>query len=117
MWRRNFWPILGDGIFSADGQNWLVQRKRAANMFKVANFKVRKEEEEEEGRHPCHAVSWMEHDDQTTDKTKKREGKSGSNNTPEPNPPTHTYTYTCIPTALDAGGRAGQAAAVPDPPR
>lgn len=39
VWRSNFWPILGDGIFSADFDNWLTQRKRAANMFKIANFK------------------------------------------------------------------------------
>lgn len=29
----------GDGIFSADFDNWMTQRKRAANMFKVTNFK------------------------------------------------------------------------------
>ncbi len=39
VWRANFYPILGDGIFSADFDNWLTQRKRAANMFKVSNFK------------------------------------------------------------------------------
>lgn len=27
VWRANFWPILGDGIFSADGHSWMVQRK------------------------------------------------------------------------------------------
>jgi hypothetical protein len=27
IWRTNFWPILGDGIFSADFDNWLTQRK------------------------------------------------------------------------------------------
>lgn len=32
VWRSNFWPILGDGIFSADFDNWLTQRKVRASV-------------------------------------------------------------------------------------
>lgn len=67
LYTHSFSPLLGDGIFSADFDNWLTQRKvlvvtpyfapfpltylptylstyltyiqRAANMFKITNFK------------------------------------------------------------------------------
>ena len=31
--------VLGDGIFNADGETWRTQRKNAANIFNVKNFR------------------------------------------------------------------------------
>ena len=34
-----FHDVLGNGIFNADGQNWKIQRKTAANIFNIKAFK------------------------------------------------------------------------------
>lgn len=37
--RTRLEPFLGNGIFTADGSNWLKQRKTASNIFSVGNFR------------------------------------------------------------------------------
>jgi cytochrome P450 len=39
VFRARFHRLLGDGIFNADGPQWRTQRKTAALMFKVSNFR------------------------------------------------------------------------------
>eukprot|EP00835_Amoeboradix_gromovi_P004908 NODE_417_length_8973_cov_0.852941.p1 type:complete len:474 gc:universal NODE_417_length_8973_cov_0.852941:8676-7255(-) len=37
--RKNFHDLLGDGIFTVDGESWKVQRQAAAKIFYVNNFR------------------------------------------------------------------------------
>ncbi|KAI9324761.1 cytochrome P450 [Zopfochytrium polystomum] len=39
FYRKNLHDILGDGIFNTDGEKWKEQRKLAANIFTIQNFK------------------------------------------------------------------------------
>ncbi|KAI9361690.1 cytochrome P450 [Zopfochytrium polystomum] len=39
FFRGNFHDLLGDGIFNSDGEQWKHQRKLAANIFNVKNFR------------------------------------------------------------------------------
>eukprot|EP00878_Enallax_costatus_P017397 GHUV01018271.1.p1 GENE.GHUV01018271.1~~GHUV01018271.1.p1 ORF type:complete len:223 (+),score=37.08 GHUV01018271.1:947-1615(+) len=39
MWVKNFGCLLGHGIFTSDGEQWLWQRKLATNIFSVKSFK------------------------------------------------------------------------------
>lgn len=40
----HFLPLLGQGIFSADGDSWMTQRKIASHMFSTSQLRVRMDE-------------------------------------------------------------------------
>ena len=39
VFHSRFHDLLGDGIFATDGEEWRLQRKTAANIFNVKNFR------------------------------------------------------------------------------